>query len=112
MARQHRDDELRGVVHHQHAGVLVLALQVRGDQPHHRAQRDEEDDLVEAREQAGHLVLEGALVGAHRVELAGEGGGELGRHADLGRGQLPRQGGGLGGAVLGEGHQDRAGHRG
>ena len=62
MPREHRNDELRGIVHHQHAGVFVLGLEMRRNQPHHRAERDEEHDLVVGREQAADLRAERARV--------------------------------------------------
>ena len=103
MAREHRNDELAGIVDHRHAGIDVLVLQVRCDQSHHGTERDEEDQLVEALEQRRDLVAQRALIGAHRIGHLCEGAGELGRGADRRLRQPACQCRGLRGAVLRDG---------
>ena len=67
MARQNGNHKLSRIIDHQHAGVFVLAFQMRGNQPYHCAERDEKNYLVKLSKQRSDFVAERATVGAHRV---------------------------------------------
>ena len=63
MAGQGRDDEAPGLIDHQDTGVLVLGLEVRGDEAGYRAQGDKENELVVGGEEWPDLVAQGPAVG-------------------------------------------------
>ena len=75
MAGQGGVDEAPGLVDDQHPGILVLGLQVGGDEAGHRAQGDEEDELVVGGEERTDLVAQGPGVGQ---DADAGGGGEVG----------------------------------
>ena len=108
MARQHRNHELRCIIDHQHTRVFVLGFEVRRNQPHHRAQRDKENDLVKVGEQRGDFIAKSTAVGAYRVGQASHERREFLGHANAGLRHLARQSGGLLRTVFGDGNQDDA----
>ena len=109
MARQHGDHIFARIVHHDHPRILVLAAQMRGDQAHHGAERDEEHQLVMLGEQARNLVLQRAGVDMDRIGQPGEHLAKLGGGADMRRRQMLRPAAGqlqrLRRAVFGDGDQ-------
>ena len=59
MAGEDGNDELRRFVDHQYCRVFVLAFEVRGDEAHHGAQRDEKDDLAVLGKQGADPLTQG-----------------------------------------------------
>ncbi|CAD7841374.1 MAG: hypothetical protein [Olavius algarvensis spirochete endosymbiont] len=107
MSGEHRNHEPPGGVDHQHPRIPVLGAEMRGDQPHHGAHREEEHQLVERGEDLRDAATQGPRVRDDPVGKPGHRGRVPRGHHHRGPRQALRQSVRLQGPRPGDGNQGR-----